>query len=362
MRRDEVPSPSLVLDLDAMERNIATMAAHAESAKVRLRCHAKSHKCVEIARLLARAGALGPACATIAEAEAMAAGGIGGILITSPMVTRDQLARLRTLLLRGADVMVVVDDPRNLEGLMRAVHGTGRKLPLIVELDVGVGRTGCREIADAVALAQAIAPERFFEFAGIQAYWGNLQQVTPLEERQHRARVQIERTTELIKALARIGMEPAIVTGSGTGTSWIDAASGLFTEIQPGSFLFLDSCYSQVEISAEGNPFMPSLFVAARVVSANHPGRVVVDAGWKALAADSGTPVPMRGAPPGSTYRFMGDEHGAVEFTSGDPPRPGEVIELLTSHCDPTVNLHARYLVARGDEIIDVWPIVARGY
>ncbi|MFO1039602.1 MAG: DSD1 family PLP-dependent enzyme [Geminicoccaceae bacterium] len=363
MRRDAVPTPSLVLDLDALERNVATMVARAKEAGVGLRCHAKSHKSVDVARLLRRAGALGPACATIQEAETMAAGGLDGILITSPMVTPDALEKVEKLLLRGADLLLVVDDPANLDALGALADAIGRTLKLIVELDVGVGRTGCRDIAGAVDLAERIDGDPRFEFAGIQAYWGHLQQVVPIEDRVRRVQEQVERTRELIEALKKAGRPPRIVTGSGTGTSWIDSASGIFTELQPGSFLFLDSCYGTVPITPDGkNPFEPSLFVAAGVVSANHPGRAVTNAGWKALAADSGKPVPKRGAPQGATYRFMGDEHGAVEHEAGSLPGPGAVIELLTSHCDPTVNLHRQYHVVRGDQVVDIWPIGARGY
>jgi 3-hydroxy-D-aspartate aldolase len=362
MRRDDVRTPALILDLDALDRNIATMVARAKTLGVALRPHAKSHKCAEIARRLAAAGALGPGCATIGEAEAMAAGGIGGILVTSPMATAHMLERVRRLLLRGADVMLVADDPRNVDALAVIAAGAVRPLPILVELDVGVGRTGCLEIADAVALAQRIAGDRSLRFAGIQAYWGNLQQVAPLEEREKRAALQIERTRALIAALTAAGLKPGIVSGSGTGTHWIDGSSGVFTELQPGSFLFLDSCYITVAMSAEGNPFVPALFVAASVVTSNRPNRVIVNAGWKAFATDSGKPVPMRGAPAGATYRYMGDEHGAVEFESGTPPAHGAVIEMLTSHCDPTVNLHARYQVVRGEEVVDEWPILARGY
>ncbi|MFO1070910.1 MAG: alanine racemase [Geminicoccaceae bacterium] len=362
MRRDQLATPALVLDLDAMDRNIATMAAHARESGVALRPHAKSHKCVEIARRLAAAGALGPACATIAEAEAMAAGGIAGILITSPMTTPDMLDRLRRLLLRGADPKVVADNLANVAQLAEVAAGVDRVLRVVVELDVGVGRTGCREPEDGLALARAIAASSSLRFVGVQAYWGHLQQVMPLSERQARADAQAERLKRLIGLLNGVGLPPEIVTGGGTGTSFIDPGLKLFTEIQPGSFLFLDSCYGSVPLRGNENPFVPSLFVAASVVSANHPGRVVVNAGFKAFATDSGKPVPLRGAPAGSTYRFMGDEHGAVEFESGTAPALGATIELLTSHCDPTVNLHARYQVVRGDAVIDTWPIAARGY
>jgi D-serine deaminase-like pyridoxal phosphate-dependent protein len=360
--RDRIATPALVLDLDALDSNVAAMMARAKSLGVGVRAHAKSHKCPEIARRLAAAGALGPGCATIAEAEAMAAGGIGGILITSPMATDDALDRVRRMLLRGADLMLTADHPDNVDRLAALAGSAASRLPVIVDFDMGVGRTGCLEVADVVALAKRIAGHTSLRFAGVQSYWGNLQQIMPLSERESRVAAQAARLRAALHALAGAGLKAEIVTGAGTGTHWIDGKTGLFTEIQPGSFLFLDSCYAKIDFSDEPSPFRPSLFVAAGVVSANRPGRVIVNAGWKAFATDSGNPVPMRGAPPGATYRYMGDEHGAVDFESGEAPPLGSVIELLVSHCDPTVNLHSAYRIVRGDAVIDQWPIAARGY
>jgi 3-hydroxy-D-aspartate aldolase len=362
MRRDQLPTPALVLDLDALDRNIAAMAAHASASGVALRPHAKSHKSVEIAHRLQAAGALGPACATIAEAEAMAAGGLTGILVTSPQVSDDALGRVGRLLATGADLMLVVDDQSNVVALAQLAAGIGLTLPLVVELDVGVGRTGCPEPEQALVVARAIAATPSLRFAGVQAYWGNLQQVRPLVERKARVQEAAAPLQRLLTLLRIAGLSPHIVTGGGTGTSFIDPTLGLFTELQPGSFLFLDSCYGPLPLDDTGNPFTASLFVAAGIVSANRRHRVIVNAGLKALATDSGQPLPVRGAPDGSSYRFMGDEHGAIEFAQGIAPALGATVELLTSHCDPTVNLHARYQVVRGDMVVDVWPIVARGY
>jgi D-serine deaminase-like pyridoxal phosphate-dependent protein len=362
MRRDEVRTPALLIDRDALGSNIAKMTEWARLSGVSLRPHAKSHKCPEIARRLVRAGAIGASCATIDEAEALAAAGIGGILITSPMAARHMLERLQRLLARGCDVMVVADDPRNVDDLSGAASRSGGILRVLVDIDVGQGRTDCIELADAVALAKRIAGERALEFAGVQAYWGNLQQIMPFEERQRRVSKEMERLRSLIAMLGKEGLPPRIVTGSGTGTHWSDAQHDVFTELQPGSFAFLDSCYANIPLRPQGNPFSPSLFVAASVVTANRPGKVIVNAGLKAFATDSGLPVPVRGAPEDANYRFMGDEHGAIEFDGGPAPKLGATIELLTSHCDPTVNLFSRALIVSGDEVVDEWPILARGY
>jgi 3-hydroxy-D-aspartate aldolase len=362
-RRDEVKTPALILDLDALDNNIALMAGRCKDFGVGTRPHAKSHKSAEIARRLVAAGALGACCATIGETEGLAAAGITGLLITSPMSTDDMLERLSKLLLRRADVMVVADNPRNVDALATISEQSGQKLRVLVELDVGQGRTGCVKIPDAVAVAQRIASHASLKFTGVQAYWGNLQQVMPFDERKSRVATNVARLETLVGALAEASLRPSIITGSGTGTHWLDAQHGIFTELQAGSYIFLDSCYQPLPLGPDGNPFSASLFVAAGVVTANRPDRVIVNAGYKALATDSGKAVPLRGVAQGATYRFMGDEHGAVEFEASSPaPALGSTIELLTPHCDPTVNLHARYTVVKGEEVVDEWPILARGY
>jgi 3-hydroxy-D-aspartate aldolase len=358
-KRNAVRTPALILDIDILDQNIATMVAMAKSMGVLFRPHAKAHKCVNIAQRLHRAGAVGACCATIGEAETLASGGITGLLITSPLITSDQIQRLRSLLAHGADVAVVADHPRNIDAYAQLAKSKGGQLEVLIDFDFGQGRTGCCSVEEAVALAALIARYPSLRLLGVQAYWGHLQQVVPMSERQRLVGEQQERLRGLIRALTSVGHVPEIVSGAGTGTHGIDGNSGLFTEIQPGSFLFMDSCYDVSLTSESGNPFTPSLFVAASVVSANHPGRVIVNAGLKAFATDSGKPRPWRGAPTDATYRFMGDEHGAVEF-DGQGPGLADTIEFLTSHCDPTVNLHSAFHVVRGDEIIDIWPINAR--
>ena len=357
--RNAVRTPALIVDIDILDRNIATMAAMAKSMGLAFRPHAKAHKCINIAQRLHRAGAVGTCCATIGEAETMASGGIGGLLITSPLTTSDQLQRLGQLLSSGADVAVVADHPRNIDAYAELAKSNGRQLDVLIDFDFGQGRAGCVNVEDAVAIARHMAQYASLRLRGVQAYWGHLQQVVPMSERQQLAGVQQKRLQSLISALSSAGHLPEIVSGAGTGTHKIDGDSGLFTEIQPGSFLFMDSCYGVSLTSETGTPFTPSLFLAASVISANRPGRVIVNAGLKAFATDSGKPEPQRGAPRGATYRFMGDEHGAVDF-EGNGPGLADTIEFLTSHCDPTVNLHSAFHVVRGDEVIDIWPITGR--
>ncbi|MBL8583619.1 MAG: DSD1 family PLP-dependent enzyme [Rhizobiaceae bacterium] len=358
-RRDELPTPALVLDVDALDRNIGAMIARTAAMGVALRPHAKAHKCVEVAQRLYRAGAVGACCATIAEAEAMARGGLPGILLTSCLVTPDSIERLSRLVASGADISAVVDSALGVDLLGQAAENAGRRIGVLVDIDVGVGRAGCVEIADIVALAQRIRDIPQLEYRGVQAYWGNLQQVMPFAERRSRVEVQAERLRSILAVLREAGLAPEIVSGSGTGTHAIDGRLGLFTEIQAGSFLFLDSCYGSVPTSDGEAAFEPSLYVAASVTTATRPGRVIVNAGLKAFATDNGKPMPMRGAPAGAAYRFMGDEHGALDFDGATPPL-GATIEFLTSHCDPTVNLHSAYHVVSGESVVDVWPVVGR--
>jgi 3-hydroxy-D-aspartate aldolase len=360
MRRSDVPTPALLVDIDILDRNIACMRDSAAALGVQLRPHAKAHKCIEITRRIMAAGAIGSSCATIGEAEAMALGGITGILVTAPLTSREALDRLRRLMLRKADIAVVADHPAAAAALSALTDANGRTIDVLVDVDVGMGRTGCLEIVDVVALAQRIAAASGLNFGGIQAYWGNLQQVSPFAERARLIGIQADRLRAVIAALRSVGLTPTIVTGGGTGSHRLDAATGLFTEIQPGSYLFMDSCYRSITISESGNPFLPSLFVAATVVSMNKPGRSVVNAGWKAFATDSGKPVALRGAPRDAEFHFMGDEHGALDFEGQDVPALGSTIEFLTSHCDPTVNLYEAFHVVRGDEVIDIWPIRGR--
>ncbi len=217
MRRHQVTTPALLLDIDALDSNIALMVEFARSRGVALRPHAKSHKSVDIARRLIKSGALGACCATIGEAEALAAGGIGGILVTSPLTAPHMLERLRTLLFRGADVMVVADDTGNVAQLAEVAAAAGGVLPVVVELDVGIGRTGCRDVPGAVAVARAIAAQPSLNFAGVQAYWGHLQLVTPYTERRRRVEQEAVRVRELISILQTSGLPPPRVPAAAQG-------------------------------------------------------------------------------------------------------------------------------------------------
>lgn len=361
--RSRLSTPALLLDLDRMERNIAAMAARCRAAGVNLRPHSKGGKSLAIARLQVAAGAVGICCTTIGEAEMIAGGGIANVLVTSPVVTPAMIARLVALNARAEGLMVVADNPANVEALAAAAASAGRTIGVIVEFDVGQGRTGTTSPEAAIALARKIADAPHLRYAGVQAYYGHLQHIPTLAERGKAAEAQLVRLRDLVARLSAEGLAPAIVTGGGTGTASIDLAAGIFTEIQPGSYPFMDREYVEIEMSAGGAPaFEPALSVLASVVSASRPGFVVVNAGYKSFATEGGMPLVAAPKLTGAEYRLMGDEHGGVAFdVNGGTVKLGDAIEFLTPHCDPTINLYDRYHVMRGDVLVDIWPVDARG-
>jgi 3-hydroxy-D-aspartate aldolase len=359
--RRELNTPVLVLDRDALGRNVNKMAALAKRNGVALRPHSKTHKSLAIARMQLDAGAIGLCCTKLGEAEVLASGGVESILITSPVVSAPAIARLAALNGRIADLMVAVDNPVNAVALAAATRE--RPLKVIIDIDPGIRRTGVGSVEAAVALLQAIHSAGELVFKGVQMYCGMQQHIKDYEERYSAIE---ERTTYLrsiIAALEENSGASAIVTGSGTGTHHIDAQLGLLTEWQVGSYVFMDRQYAECDLTGDGAaPFEYALFVDARVVSSNTPGAATIDAGFKALATDGGLPVIVAGAPAGATYRFMGDEHGAVIDRDGRHVwRNGDLVRLAVPHCDPTVNLYDSYHVFTGETLEAIWPVSARG-
>ena len=361
--RSRLNTPVLVVDLDALDRNIARMADFAAEHGVALRPHAKTHKSVDIARRQVAAGAVGLCCAKLGEAEALAEGGIGGLHITSPVVSAPAIARLAALNGRMDDLMVVVDHPDNARALAAAV-GDGKPLKVIIDVDPGIRRTGVASPEKALELARAIDALPALKLMGVQFYCGAEQHIEGWEAR--RAAI-AEKTAYLrivIAALTDAGFPPEIVTGGGTGTHRMDVEEGAFTELQVGSYVFMDDQYGACALVEDGpNPYETALMVDARVVSANAGPLVTVDAGFKAFSTDAERPRILSGAPEGAAYAFMGDEHGAVILPSGANERPGlaDRVTLAAPHCDPTVNLYATYHVVRGEALLALWPVTARG-
>ena len=361
--RRSLNTPALVLDLEMLDRNIAEMAAFAKAHNMKLRPHSKTHKSADIARRQIAAGALGVCCAKLGEAEALGEAGIDGLHITSPVVTPQAIARLIELNGKVKGLMVVVDHPANVEALAAAAAKAGQPLTVIVDIDPGIHRTGVASPEAAVELAQKVVTLKSLKYAGVQFYCGRHQHIVDFAQR----KAEIEERTEYLKGiLAKLeaaGLKPAIITGAGTGTHYIDAKLGVFTELQVGSYVFMDHDYNVCDLRGEDRPtFEQALQIDARVVSANTAGMVTVDAGLKAMATEKGPPMILKGAVPGATTRFMGDEHLAVIAPEGkDAPALAEQVILVPPHCDPTVNLYESYHVVKGDTLVEIWPVTGRG-
>lgn len=361
--RAALNTPVLVLDVAALDRNIAAMAALAGARGVALRPHAKTHKSVDIARRQIAAGAVGQCCAKIGEAEVLADGGIENLLITSPVAAPRAIDRLAALAARSPGLMATVDHPDVVAAIGRALDAANGVLGIVIDVDPGIRRTGVASANDAVAVAHAIAAHPRLRYRGVQFYCGAQQHIEDFAAR--RAAIE-ERTGYLravIDALTQAGFAPAIVSGGGTGTHRIDLDLGVFTELQVGSYVFMDRQYLDCDLTGDDRPaFEIALSVDARVVSANHAALVTIDAGFKALSTDGGVATVGRGAPVEARFAFMGDEHAVLIAPGiGTTLRPGDVVTLTVPHCDPTVNLHDTYHVVADETLVALWPVSARG-
>jgi D-serine deaminase-like pyridoxal phosphate-dependent protein len=357
MREEEVDTPALLLDLDGFEHNLDRMAALLEPTGARLRAHAKTHKSPVIARLqMARGGAVGQCVQKVAEAEVLAWGGVGDILVSNEVVGARKLARLAALN-RIARVAVCADDAAQVVAYEEAAEAAGIRLDVLVEIDVGAGRCGVEPGPPAVALAERIAGSRHLRFGGLQAYHGSAQHRRAPDEREKAIGAAAEGTRRTVEQLRQRGLECAIVGGAGTGTFALEAGSGVFTEVQAGSYAFMDADYARNEAPP---PFRQSLFVLATVMSRRAVGGVaVVDAGHKAVAVDSGFPLVWER--PGLRYASASDEHGALRVEDGEAPALGEKLRLVPGHCDPTVDRHDWYVGVRNGRVECLWPVAARG-
>ncbi|MGD0189714.1 MAG: DSD1 family PLP-dependent enzyme [Rhizomicrobium sp.] len=356
-------TPALVIDLDRLETNIARMAEHARQSGIRLRPHAKTHKCAEIARQQIAAGALGICVAKLGEAEAMADAGIQSILITSPVVTERGVARLVALNMWVPELIAVCDNVSVAERLEEAAVRSGKSLSVLVDIDPGLGRTGVRPGDDAIALVRTVVESSHLTFRGLQCYAGQLQHLESPNERRDKSLAVLQELGEFRNRLKADGTVPDILSGGGTGTFDIDPDARVLTELQVGSYVFMDRQYNDVwEKRGDRIPFETSLFVQTTVISANRDGLATTDAGLKSFATDASAPVIASGAPPGSNYFFFGDEQGGVIYPPGEGKLiPGSVMRCVVPHCDPTVNLYDCYHAVRGYTLEAIWPIDARG-
>ncbi len=357
-------TPALVLDLDAFEANLSAMAAFARQQGVALRPHAKTHKCLTVAEAQRAAGeVVGFCCAKLGEAEALARGGQDGLLLTAPVIGPSKIPRLLALAARLPDLAVVVDDPANAEDLAEAAAAAGLRLGVLVVVDVGSHRFGVTSLEAAVELGRLVAARPALELRGIQGYAGRIQHIRAYEERAAATRPVNALLARMRDAFRAEGLPCPIVTGSGTGTHDVDGRLGVFTELQVGSYPFMDVDYLACDLTGDGTArFRPALFVWTRVVSNRQAGFVTTDAGSKCFATDGPAPAVAAGAPPGSTYAMFGDQFGRVDLPAGHNGLPvGTLLRCIAPHCDPTVNLWDHLVAVRGDRVEAIWPIEGRG-
>ncbi|HEY4344194.1 MAG TPA: DSD1 family PLP-dependent enzyme [Parvibaculum sp.] len=360
--RAALATPALVLDLDAFERNVKTMAEHCRRNGLNLRPHAKTHKSVAIAKAQIAAGAIGQCCAKLGEAEAMGEGGVQSIVITSPVVSPRGIARALALNAKISDLMLTVDNPANATALAEAAKAAGKSLKVLVDLDPGLHRTGIAAGEPVLALAKQVHASGSLTLRGLQCYAGHVMHIEDFADRREKSLVAMKLLGETRDALKAAGLPCDIVSGGGTGSFDIDPEVRVLTELQGGSYIFMDKQYNDVHGgNGASMPFETSLFVQMSVVSNNTRNLATTDAGFKAFSTDAAPPVLHSGAPEGSAYFFFGDEQGGIALPQGASLALGATLTAVTPHCDPTVNLYDAYHVVRGDTLVAIWPIEARG-
>jgi len=356
----EVQTPALIVDLDVFERNVATLKDRLRAAGVRLRAHAKTHKSVDIARYqLEHGGACGICCQKVSEAEVMVAGGIGDVLVSNQVVDAGKIERLARLAGR-ARILVCVDDAGNVDALAAAAVRHGVQFECLVEIDCGAGRCGVIPGDAAVELARRIDNAPGLEFAGLQAYQGAAQHIREFAARRAAIESATAQARDTVERLAKAGLDCDIVAGAGTGSYLFESASGLYNEMQCGSYVFMDADYQRV-LDAGGSPlaeFGNALFIWTSIMSVARAGYAVCDAGLKVMSLDSGLPV-IYGRDD-IEYVNCSDEHGVI----ADPAntlRLNDRLKLVPGHCDPTCNLHDWYVGIRDNRVECLWPVSARG-
>lgn len=356
---DAVDTPALLVDLDALERNLARVHGVLAAAGKRLRVHGKAHRTPALAALQVARGAIGVCCQKVSEAEAFAAAGIADLLVTNEVVGASKLARLARLALRVPRLGVCVDAPEAVDALAEALREAGARIDVLIELDVGQGRCGVTTEAAALALAERIAQAApALRLRGLQAYHGRAQHVREPEARRALVEASGALAARVRDALRAAGHGCQEITGGGTGTYVADATSPVFTECQAGSYALMDADYAR-NAPWPGASLEHALTLSATVLS-TRPGQVVLDAGLKAFAVDSGLPVLQW---PGWSIRGLSDEHAVAG--QDDPAAPGPAlgarVRCVPSHVDPTVNLHDWVVAHRDGRVVEVWPVAARG-
>jgi D-serine deaminase-like pyridoxal phosphate-dependent protein len=358
----EVPTPALLLDESALERNLAHMAAHLARHGKGARPHAKTHKCPVIARRQLAHGAVGVCVAKVGEAFALRCAGIAQVLVTSPIVDALRADVLARLTAEGPGLAVVVDSATGVAALAAALERAGSTLEVLIDLDPRMGRTGVREPDDVYRLAEVIAAEPRLALRGVQHYCGHVMHVEGWAARRERSLEYWRHAVATCRGLTQRGHRVDIVSGGGTGTFDIDVDVPEITDLQVGSYALMDEQYRVIG-SPDGptlDAFGVSLTVLTTAISQPASGAVTVDCGFKGFASESIPPVPIDLA--GARFRFAGDEHGVLVLApGGQTPRVGDRVSFVTPHCDPTVNLYDWYWVHRDGAAHALWPVTARG-
>jgi D-serine deaminase-like pyridoxal phosphate-dependent protein len=360
----KLDTPCLVVDQDKLEQNVRVMQTHVTRFEKKLRPHAKTHKCSRIAKMQMEAGAVGICVAKVSEAEVLVRNGLKGVLITSPVVTDYKIDRLMDCLSLDPELMVVVDNLLNAQKLNAEAERRGLRLNVLVDLDPGMGRTGV-PFEDGLALGQSIHSLSGLQLRGVQCYAGHVQHIASFEERLRTSRGWMGEAANVVRQFREKGLPCEIFTGSGTGTCEIDNRIPELTDLQAGSYTMMDAEY--LSIGSSENPsrfekFLPALTLLTSVMNTNHAGHVTVDAGLKALYHDGANPYVLNPLFPDLKYNWRGDEHGEISFPTGSARfKLGDVLELVVSHCDHTVNLFDVLFMTSNDIVTDIWPVDMRG-
>jgi 3-hydroxy-D-aspartate aldolase len=363
MGEADIQTPCLILDLDALERNIRKMGEYARAHGMRHRSHGKMHKSIDVQKLQETlGGAVGVCCQKVSEAEAFARGGIQDILVSNEVRDRVKIDRLAHLPKYGARISVCVDELANVVELSAAAQRRDTTLECLVEIDCGGGRCGVKSASAAIEIAKAIGVAPALKFGGIQAYQGTLQHLESYEDRKARFDDALGPVKAVLEALRAVGLRPELVSGGGTGSYYFESTSGVYNELQCGSYAFMDADYGRVR-DKDGNridhgEWENALFILTSVMSHTKPDQAVCDAGLKAQSLDSGLPV-IHGRND-VKYISASDEHGVIEDKRG-VLRINERLKLVPGHCDPTCNLHDWYVGVRNGKVEVVWPVSARG-
>ncbi|MXN66520.1 DSD1 family PLP-dependent enzyme [Stappia sp. GBMRC 2046] len=361
MDEADIQTPCLVVDLDALERNIKAMAAFCRDMGVRHRVHGKMHKSVDIALLQEKLGdAVGVCCQKVSEAEVFARGGIKDVLVSNQVRDAAKIDRLARMPKLGARTIVCVDDIDNVADLSAAAVKHGTTIECLVEIDCGAGRCGVGAGQPVVELAKAIEAAPGLKFSGIQAYQGAMQHMENYEDRKEKIDIAVAMVKESIDLLKAEGLECDIVGGGGTGSYYFEGNSGVYNELQCGSYAFMDADYQRIrdEKGDRISEFENSLFILTSVMSHAKPDKAICDAGLKAQSVDSGLPYVF--GRNDVEYVKCSDEHGVISDPNG-ALKINEKLKLVPGHCDPTCNVHDWYVGVRNGKVETLWPVSARG-